>query len=226
MTKTHVAINLAPDGTHADIAIRGTVGNLDATTEAVASKLSEQVRSITVHINSLGGFAHEGIGIYNVLRAHPAHVTVIVEGVAGSAASVVAMAGDEIVMYASALMMIHGVKMVDAEGNPAEGPGAASARRAFDAALLETYRARTGKTERELSKLLATDTWMTASEAVKAGFADRIEHLEDFDAHAHVQALAEAAGIPAAAITAAADTTPAAVWQRTLKGMRPMPMRY
>lgn len=226
MTKRPFAINLAPDGTHADIAIRGTVGNLDATTDAVAERLTDAVQAITVYINSLGGFAHEGIGIHNVLRAHPARVTVIVEGVAGSAASVVAMAGDEIVMYASALMMIHGVRMIDAEGNPAEGPGAASAQRAFDAALLETYRARTGKSERELSKLLATDTWMTAREAVAAGFADRIEPLEAYDAHAHVQALAEAAGIPAAALAEAADATPAAIWQRTLKTMRPLPMRY
>ncbi|HRQ59784.1 MAG TPA: ATP-dependent Clp protease proteolytic subunit, partial [Azoarcus taiwanensis] len=144
---------------------------------------------------------HEGIGIHNVLRAHPARVEVIVEGVAGSAGSIVAMAGDEIVMYANALMMIHGAQAVDSWGDEIDTPEAREAVRAFNAALIETYKARTGKSDEELTAMLATDTWMAAREAVAAGFADRVEELtraaEAPEAASAFAMLAAATGIPA-----------------------------
>lgn len=210
-----IAINLAPDGTRAEIALRGWIGvQWSNSSEGVAAQLPDTVTHITVRINSLGGLAHEGIALHNILKAHPAHVEIIVEGVAGSAASVVAMAGDEIAMYPNSLMMIHAVRMVEADdwGNTVETPEAAAASRAYNAALLATYAGRTGKAADELAALLAEDTWMTADEAIAAGFADRIEPYASGAAtsaaaapvNAALLAMATAAGIPAAVLERAA----------------------
>lgn len=198
-----IIINLADEGSRtAEVIIRGYVGGWGANLDDIDARINGlDVDMIRVRINTLGGFAHEGIGIHNVLRAHPARVEVIVEGVAGSAGSIVAMAGDEIVMYANALMMIHGAQAVDSWGDEIDTPEAREAVRAFNAALIETYKARTGKSDEELTAMLATDTWMTAREAVAAGFADRVEELtraaEAPEAASAFAMLAAASGIPA-----------------------------
>lgn len=203
---TPTAIALADDGRSATISLRGIVGvSWDATSREVAWLLDQHkdVEDITVYINSLGGLAHEGISIHNQLRGHPARIHVVVEGVAGSAASIVAMAGDDIAMYANALMMIHGVRVVEEDdwGNEVDTPEAREAARAFNAAMVETYMARTGKTEDEVRALLATDTWMTAREALAAGFADNVIELHP---SAEDPATATAAS-PLVAIAAALD---------------------
>lgn len=132
---------------------------------------------VTVNINSPGGDVFEGIGIYNLLREHPAKVTVKVMGLAASAASIIAMAGDEILMGTGTEMMVHKAwGMV--VGNSDDFAAAVDIFKTFDSSLAEIYAARTGKTEAEILKLLAgggrgaDGTWMTASEAVAQGFAD------------------------------------------------------
>lgn len=228
-----IALALAADGRTAEIAIRGTVGwTWSATSQEVAWVLDQHpdVETIVVRINSMGGIAHEGIGIHNMLKAHPAKVQVIVEGVAGSAASVIAMAADpgELVMYANALMMIHAVRMVEEDdwGNEIDTPEARAATAAFLASLIETYKARTGKTDDELAALLATDTWMTARQAVADGFADRVEELtsaEDPQAVASgaLLALAAAAAIPADVIARAQAEAAVATEPATSEGGDP-----
>lgn len=208
-----IAINLY-DGTRAEITVRGTIGvSWRSTADEVDFQLPATVTHAKVRINSLGGLLHEAIAIHNILRAHPAQVEVIIEGVAGSAASVVAMAGDEIVMYPSALMMIHAVKMVEEDdwGTEVETPEAQAAARAFNTALTTIYAAQTGKTADEIAQLIATDAWMTAAEAVEAGFADRIEAFTPDAAapaaepiNAGLLAIACAAGIPHEVLTRAA----------------------
>lgn len=224
-----IAINLAADGMRAEIILRGWIGvDWMNTADALGAQLLDSVTHITVRINSLGGLAHEGIAMHNILKAHPAHVLVIIEGVAGSAASVVAMAGDEVAMYPNSLMMIHAVKMVEADdwGNAVETPEAAAASRAYNAALLATYTARTGKSADDIAALLATDTWMTAAEAIAGGFADRIEPYTAAPADAPAQpvnatlaALAAAVGIPEALLARAA----AAIEPATSEGGDPQP---
>lgn len=226
-----IALALAEDGRTAEIAIRGIVGvSWEATSQEIAWVLEQHpdVQTIVVRINSMGGIAHEGIGIHNMLKAHPAHVQVVVEGVAGSAASVIAMAGDEIVMYANALMMIHAVRMVEKDdwGNEIDTPEARAASAAFTAALVETYMARTGKSEADLTAMLETDTWMTARQAVAAGFADRVEELtsaEDPQAVASgaLLALAAAAAIPADVIARAQAEAAVATEPATSEGGDP-----
>lgn len=203
-----IYINLAPGSRTADVTLRGFVGRWGSDLESIEERLAGlDVDLIRLRINTLGGLVHEGIAIHNVLRAHAARVEVIVEGIAGSAGSVVAMAGDEIVMYANAVMMIHGVRAVDSWGDEVDTPETRAAVAAFNAAMIETYRARTGKSEDELADMLATETWMTAREAVAAGFADRVEEL-----HGEPAAAVEASG--ALALIASAADIPAEVLAR------------
>jgi ATP-dependent protease ClpP protease subunit len=204
--KKLICIALAEGARSAEIVLRGFIGAQGASLEDVADQIGGlAVDSITVRINSLGGLTWEGVAIYNALRAHPAKIVVLVEGFAGGAASVVAMAGDEIVMYANAVMMIHGVVAVDEWGEEIDTREAREMARACNASLIETYKARTGKSEKDLAAMLAADTWMTAREAVAAGFADRVESLTPaVEASGLLAAFAVAAGIPAAVLVRAA----------------------
>lgn len=167
-----VAINLSDDGSHLDIAIRGRVGDLGRSSDDIGEALGHDVKTVTIFINSLGGYAHEGIGLHNMLKAHPAKVDVVVEGVAGSAASVVAMSASAgcLAMTDPSLMMIHGTVIVDADGEPVKGQEKMAAT--FDDALARIYCARTGKSDAEVRRLMAAVTWMNAREAVASKFAD------------------------------------------------------
>ena len=133
--------------------------------------------SVTVNINSPGGDMFEGLAIYNLLREHPAKVSVKVMGVAASAASIIAMAGDEIHMGTGSIMMIHNAWGA-VIGNRHDFSDAANVFETFDGSMAAIYVARTGKKEAEIMAMLdgpsrASDgTYMTAKEAIASGFAD------------------------------------------------------
>ncbi|WP_287994602.1 head maturation protease, ClpP-related [Acidiphilium sp.] len=133
--------------------------------------------AVTVNVNSPGGDMFEGLAIYNLLREHPAKVTVKVMGVAASAASVIAMAGDEVLMGTGSVMMIHNAWGL-VIGNRHDFADAASVFETFDASMASIYAARTGMKEADIMAMLdgptrASDgTYMTASEAIEKGFAD------------------------------------------------------
>jgi ATP-dependent protease ClpP protease subunit len=135
---------------------------------------------IAVHINSGGGVVDDGIAIYNALKRHDGKVTVYVDGLAASAASVIAMAGDEVVMYQSSLMMIHNpwtVSMGDAD-DMRKTADVLDKRRDQ---LLAAYKDRTGMDEKDIKDLLSLETWMSADDALVWGFATRIDGDEDQD---------------------------------------------
>lgn len=141
-----------------------------------AKRMSAALRSIgkndvTVQVNSPGGDVFEGIAIYNLLRSHPAKVTVEVVGWAASIASIVAMAGDEIRMGLGTFMMVHNA-WGGVIGNRHDMREAAALFDGFDAALVDIYEARTGMTRAGIEKLMDAETFMGPSEAVKNGFAD------------------------------------------------------
>lgn len=145
-----------------------------------AKRISAALRSIgankdiRVQINSPGGDVFEGIAIYNLLRAHKGRVSVEVLGLAASAASVIAMAGDDIRMGRGAFMMIHNVwGMVI--GNRHDLSDAASLFETFDAALADIYAARTGRKMAEIQALMDGETFMDPQRAVKEGFADAVD---------------------------------------------------
>lgn len=131
---------------------------------------------VRVEINSPGGDMFEGLAIYNKLAAHPAKVTVRVLGLAASAASIIAMAGDEIEMGAGSFLMIHKCWAV-AIGNADDMRAAADVLEPFDKSVGGIYAARTGFDETEISRLMTAETWLDAQSAIDQGFADSIVNL-------------------------------------------------
>ena len=128
---------------------------------------------VTVKINSPGGDMFEGIAIYNLLREHPAKVTVEVMGWAASAGSIIAMAGDEIRMGLGTFMMVHNAwGMV--VGNRHDMRDAADLFERFDSAIVDIYAARSGLDRKAIQKLMDAETFMGPTEAVENGFADSI----------------------------------------------------
>jgi ATP-dependent Clp protease protease subunit len=143
-----------------------------------AARVSAQLRAIgdrpvEVQINSPGGDMFEGIAIYNVLREHPQNITVKVMGMAASAASIVAMAGDRVEIGAASFIMIHNC-WVMAIGNRHDMAETAQWLEPFDAAMREVYSARTGQKAEEVGKWMDAETYMSGSTAIDRGFADAL----------------------------------------------------
>lgn len=132
------------------------------------------VKQIDLYINSYGGSVFEGTAIYNQLRRHPAHKTVYVDGFACSIASVIAMAGDEVVMPRNTLMMIHNMWM-GAVGNAVELRKAADDLDVINAAGRQAYLEKAGDKldEAALSAMMDAETWLTAEQCFQYGLADR-----------------------------------------------------
>ena len=149
----------------------------DACVASDFRKALKGVKNVTVHINSPGGDVIAGAEIYSALREHSLNgegsVTVIVTGIAASAASIIAMAGDRILMHPVAYMMIHNPWTV-AMGDAKELRKAAKVLDVIAEGLVSTYQARTGNDKEELEKMLANETWMSAATCVEEGFADEI----------------------------------------------------
>lgn len=131
-------------------------------------------KSLTIMINSVGGYVTEGRAIFNRLKAHPAKKTVLIDGEASSIASLIAMAGDEIRMGEGALMLIHKAWMVTV-GNEDDHEQTIRDLRTVDAALIDTYAARTGQKRESIIALMKENRYMTSREAVELGFADHAD---------------------------------------------------
>jgi ATP-dependent protease ClpP protease subunit len=131
---------------------------------------------IQVHINSPGGNYFDAMAIYNSLLRHPANVTSIVDGHAASAASVVALAGNEVIMAQGAQMMIHNASGI-AMGNSADFRKVAEDLDKLNASMASVYQAKGGGKQDDWRALMDAETWMTAQEAVDHGLADRVEQV-------------------------------------------------
>ena len=180
------------------VSVRGIIGEFGVSDREFIREVEaagDDVEMIHVTINSRGGEADHGLSIYNYLRNHKALVSVRIDGIAASSASVIAMAGDEIIMPANALMMVHN-PWTFAMGNATELRKTADDLEQFEKALMATYLARTGRNEDDVRALLEGETWLTAQEAVELGFADQVEALQ----RPAAAALAESASIPQAVI--------------------------
>ena len=132
-----------------------------------------KAKDITVEINSPGGDVFAGLAIYNGLRSSGKTVNVKVLGIAASAASLVAMAGDTIEMPENAMMMIHNPWSF-AVGDAEELRATADVLDKIGTSLVTTYANRTGKDEAEIKAMLDAETWLTAQEAVDMGFATQV----------------------------------------------------
>lgn len=130
---------------------------------------------ISVHVNSGGGIAYAGMTIYSQFAAHNGEVTIFVDGVAASAASLLAMAGDKIVMRTGTTMMIHDPSGVTI-GPAHEHAAAAAALNKLADNYAAVYAARSGKDVAKVRDIMLATTWLTADEAVSEGFAtEKIE---------------------------------------------------
>jgi ATP-dependent Clp protease protease subunit len=145
------------------------------TSKAVQRELSANpnAKTIKILLNSPGGDAFEGLAIQSLLKRHGARVEVEIVGMAASAASIIAMAGDEISMHEGALMMIH-EPWTFTVGNAAEMRTAADFLDKVNSSGLDVYTTRTGRDRDDVAEMLAAETWMTASEAVDAKFATAV----------------------------------------------------
>lgn len=128
---------------------------------------------VTVNINSPGGDMFEGLAIYNLLREYEGHVTVKVLGIAASAASIIAMAGDDIQIGRGAFMMIHNC-WVYAMGNRHDFAELAQSLEPFDTAMADIYAARSGLEMDAVQKLMDAESYIGGSDAVTKGLADSV----------------------------------------------------
>ena len=142
-----------------------------------AKRISAALRAIGAHkdvvvnVNSPGGDLFEGLAIYNLLRERKGTVTVKVLGVAASAASIVAMAGDEVQIARAGFLMIHNTWVI-AMGNRNDLRDIADMLAPFDAAMADIYAARSELDVKAVQKMMDAETWIGGAAAVDQGFAD------------------------------------------------------
>lgn len=176
---------ISEDGSTAKLTIYGDIGESWWDDSVSAKDVERELKNITtskidVHINSYGGDVFDGVTIYNQLKNHSAEVTIYVDGVAASAASLIAMAADNLYMNTGSLLMIHEASTF-AWGNKGEIQKTLNALEGIDKSIVDIYMTRyTGERE-EIETMLVGETWFTASEAVDLGLADAIEETEQED---------------------------------------------
>ena len=128
---------------------------------------------ITVWINSPGGDCIAAAQIYNMLLEYKGNVTIKIDGIAASAASVVAMAGNKVTMSPVSMLMIHN-PMTMAAGDTTEMKKAISMLTEVKESIINAYELKTGMSRDKIAKLMDAETWMDANKAVELGFADEI----------------------------------------------------
>ena len=137
--------------------------------------------AIDLRLNSPGGSVFDAVAIYNALKRHAGDITVWIDGIAASAASYIAMAGDTVVMPENAFLMIHdpsGLVMGTAE----DMRSTAEALDKVKGSLIQGYAAKSGKSDDEIAALTAAETWLDAKDALDFGFIDRIAEPVKFAA--------------------------------------------
>lgn len=135
------------------------------------------ITQLDVFINSDGGDVFAGQAIHSMLKRHAANVTVYIDGLAASIASVIAMAGDQIIMPRNAMMMVHNPWSF-ACGNAQDFRSRADDLDKIRESLIAAYQDKSGMSTEEITALLDAETWLTAEEAVSLGFADEIEQTK------------------------------------------------
>ncbi|AFM40326.1 protease subunit of ATP-dependent protease [Desulfosporosinus acidiphilus SJ4] len=139
------------------------------------------ISQLNIYINSGGGDVFAGQAIYSMLKRHPAQKNVYIDGLAASIASVIAMAGDVVFMPKNAMLMIHKAWTM-AIGNANDLRKLADDMDKIDESILTTYQAKTGLDPETITEMVNAETWLTADEAVKLGFADVIEDSKQVSA--------------------------------------------
>ena len=145
----------------------------EVTPKAFREELNADAGDITVWINSPGGNVFAAAEIYTMLRDYPGSVTVKIDAIAASAASVIAMAGNKVLMSPVAMLMIHDPSTI-AMGNTKDMEKAIATLNEVKESIINAYTAKSGLSHNRISKLMENETWMNAKKAVELGFADEI----------------------------------------------------
>ena len=143
----------------------------DITPKAFREELNAGKGDVVIWINSPGGDCVAAAQIYNMLMDYPGNVTVKIDGIAASAASVIAMAGTQVLMSPTGLMMIHNPLTV-AIGDSEEMQKAIDMLAEVKESIINAYEIKTGLSRAKLSHLMDAETWMSAKKAIELGFAD------------------------------------------------------
>jgi len=141
---------------------------------------------ITVWINSPGGDVFAAAQIYNMLMEYPGHIIIKIDGIAASAASVIAMAGSEVLMSPVSIIMIHNPATI-AWGDSEEMLRAKALLDEVKECIINAYELRTNLSRVKLSHMMSDETWMNAKKAVELGFADGILYVDDEPAEANTE---------------------------------------
>jgi ATP-dependent protease ClpP protease subunit len=172
--------NLGSD--RASVFIYGEIGFWGVTADDFVQQLNTiTAPAIDVHINSEGGEVWDGVAIHTAIFTHPAHVTTHIDGLAASAASFIAMAGDDIRMARNATMMIHDGATL-AWGNPAELQEVVDLLHKVSDNIADIYSQQAGGTPEEWRAKMTATTWYTGQEALTAGLVDSITEKDKEDA--------------------------------------------
>lgn len=155
------------------IYIYDEIGGNGITALSVVDELSKAEGDMEVHINSGGGSVSQGIAIYNAIKQYDGDVVVYVDGLAASIASIIAMAGDKLIMAEGSLMMVHEV-WTQLAGNASDLRKEAEVLDKHTDTILDIYDANTPLSRDEIKQMLAAETWLTADEALELGIADEI----------------------------------------------------
>lgn len=145
----------------------------EVTPKAFREDLNAGTEDITVWINSPGGNVFAAAEIYTMLRDYPGAVTVKIDAIAASAASVIAMAGNKVLMSPVAMLMIHDPSTI-AMGNTKDMEKAIATLNEVKESIINAYAAKSGLSHNRISKLMENETWMNAKKAVELGFADEV----------------------------------------------------
>lgn len=165
--------------------IEGTIAeeswiNDEVTPKQFKSELMAGNGDITVFINSVGGDVVAAAQIYNMLKEYSGNVTVKIDGIAASAASVIAMAGTKVLVSPVSSIMVHN-PMAAAFGDTVEMERAISMLSEIKESIINAYQLKTGLSRAKISRMMDEETWMNARKAVELGFADDILYTNDSD---------------------------------------------
>lgn len=146
--------------------------------KTVREAIAESDIPLVIRLNSPGGDVFEGISIYNLLKNSEREITVEVTALAASAASVIAMGADKLVMCKGSSLMIHEASSW-AFGNKSDIQKTLNALETVDKSLIDIYQSKTSLSEEEINDLLTKETWFAAQEAVNKGFADEVKDITE-----------------------------------------------
>ena len=162
-------------GTGAEVLIYDEIGAYGVSAKGFLAELGAlpDDEPIDLRLNSPGGSVFDAVAIYNALMRHAGMITVWIDGIAASAASYIAMAGDEIVMPENAFLMIHDPSAI-VMGTAADMRDMAGTLDKIAASMTRGYAAKSGKPEAQIAALMASETWFDASDALDLGLATRL----------------------------------------------------